>query len=106
MDNYFPWIISQGLIKVTTRMDNYFPVYIHVPKLKPSGKKETFVVYCKSSKAYRIYILGLRQIEISRDVTFEEEMAIRKRRGSNMEIDDDEEMRSSPLKTLRGSLKK
>ena len=52
--------------------------------------------YCKSSKAYIIYIPRSRQIEVSRDIIFEEEMAIRKGRGSNMEIDDDEEMRSSP----------
>ena len=56
-------------------------VYIHVPKDKrtkfePSGKKGTFVGYSESSKAYRIYISGLRHIEFSRDVTFEEEMAI------------------------------
>ena len=36
-------------------------VYIHVPKekrskLEPSGKKETFVRYSETSKAYRIYI--------------------------------------------------
>ena len=61
---------------VFTSMDNYFLVYIHVPKLEPSGKKETFVGYHKSSKAYRIYILDSRQMEVSRDVTFEEEMAI------------------------------
>ena len=91
---------------VVTRMDNYFPVYIHVPKLGPSRKKVTFVGYCKYSKAYRIYIPGSIQIEVSQDATFEEEMAIRKGRGSDMEIDDDEEMRSSPLQTLRGSLKK
>ena len=81
---------------VVTRMDNYFPIYIHVLKLEPSGKKGTFVGNYESSKAYRIYIPGSRQIEVSRDVTFEEEMAIRKGRGSYMEIDDDEEMRSSP----------
>ena len=86
---------------VVTRMDNYFPLYIHVPKLEPSGKKGTFVGYCKSSKAYRIYIPGSRQIEVSQDVTFEEEMAIRKGRGSDMEIDDDEEMRSSPPPNIK-----
>ena len=91
---------------VVTRMDNYFPVYIHVLKIEPSGKKGTFMVYCKSSKANRIHIPGSRQIEVSRDVTFEEEMAIQKGRGSDMEIDDDEEMRSSSLQTLRGILKK
>ena len=51
--------------------------------------------YHKSSKDYRIYILGLIHIEVRKDATFEEEMAIRKGRGSNMEIDEDEEMRSS-----------
>ena len=78
---------------VITRMDNYFPIYIHVPKLKPSGNKGTFVGYCKTSKDYIIYILRSRQIAVIWDVTFEEEMAIRKGRGSYMEIDDDEEMR-------------
>ena len=58
--------------------------------------------YCKSSKDDRIYIPGSRQIEFNWDVTFEEEMAIRKGRGLDMEINDDEEMRSSPLQTLRG----
>ena len=52
--------------------------------------------YNESSKAYRVYIPGLRQIEVSRDVTFEEEMVIQKGRGSDMDIYDDEEMRSSP----------
>ena len=28
-----------------------FPVYIHVPKVEPSGKKGTFMGYRKSSKA-------------------------------------------------------
>ena len=78
-----------------------FLVYIHVPKdkrtkLEPSGKKGTFVGYNESSKAYKIYIPGSRQIEVSRYLTFEEEMAIRKGRGSETKIDDDREMRSSP----------
>ena len=80
---------------VVTRMDNYFPIYIDVPKLQPSGKKETFVGYRNSSKDYRIYIPWSIQIEVRKDATFEEEMAIRKGRGSDLEIDDNEEMRSS-----------
>jgi hypothetical protein len=79
------------------------PVYIHVPKekrtkLDPSGRKGTFVGYNESSKAYQIYILGQRQIEVSRDVTFEEEVAFRRSRGSHMEIDSErqEEMVPSP----------
>ena len=86
-------------------------VYIHVPKekrtkLEPSGKKGTFVGYNESSKAYIIYILGSRQIEVSRDVTFEREMVVRKGRGSYIDIDDEEmlgsqEMRPSPPQAQR-----
>ena len=66
-------------------------------KLQPSTKKENFVGYNESSKAYIIYILGSRHIEVSRDVTFEEEMVVWKGRGSDMEIDDEElEMISYP----------
>jgi hypothetical protein len=79
------------------------PVYIHVPKekrtkLDPSCKKGTFVGYKESLKSYRIYIPGQRQIEVSRDVIFEEEVAFRRSRGSHMEIDSErqEEMASSP----------
>ena len=78
------------------------PLYIHVPKekmtkLESSGRKGTFVGYNESSKAYIIYILGSRHIEVSRDVTFEDEMAVKKGRGSDIEIDHEEmEMRSSP----------
>jgi hypothetical protein len=58
-------------------------VYFHVPKekrskLDPSGIKRTFVGYSESSKEYRIYILGQRQIEVSRYVIFEEEIAFRR----------------------------
>jgi hypothetical protein len=50
------------------------PMYIHVPeekrtKMEPSGKKGVFVGYIENSKAYRIYVSGQRQIEVSRDVT-------------------------------------
>jgi hypothetical protein len=79
------------------------PVYIHIPKekrtkLDPSGRKGTFVGYNESSKAYRIYIPGQRQIEVSRDVTFEEEVAFMRSRGYHMDIDSEkqEEMVPSP----------
>jgi hypothetical protein len=82
------------------------PVYIHVPKekrskLEPSGRKGTFVGYNESSKAYRIYILGQRQIEVSRDVSFEEEVAFKKSRIYHIETDSkrEEEMVSSPPHT-------
>ena len=59
------------------------PMYIHIPKQKrtkidPSGKKGLFVGYSEQSKSYRIYILGYRQIELSRYVTFDEEYFFRK----------------------------
>jgi hypothetical protein len=61
------------------------PVYIHVPKekrskMEPSGKKGVFVGYIENSKAYKIYVPGQRQIEVSRDVTFHEEAAFKKSR--------------------------
>jgi hypothetical protein len=79
-------------------------VYFHVPKekrskLEPSGRNGTFVGYSESSKAYRIYIPGQRQIEISRDVTFEEEVAFQRSREAHMEIDS--ETMPSPPSTVQ-----
>jgi transposase InsO family protein len=59
------------------------PVFIHIPKekrnkLDPSGKKGIFVGHCEVSKAFRIYIPGQHHIEISRDVTFDEDAALKK----------------------------
>jgi hypothetical protein len=77
------------------------PVYFHVPKekrtkLDPSNRKGTFVGYSESSKAYRIYVPGQRQIEVSRDVTFEEEIAFRRSRESWMEIDSEKKEETIP----------
>jgi hypothetical protein len=38
------------------------------------------VGYCEVSEAFRIYIPGHRHIEISRDVTFDEDVALKKSR--------------------------
>ena len=51
------------------------PVYFRVPKEKRSklndfGKKGMFVGYSETSKAYRVYVLGQREVEICHDVTF------------------------------------
>jgi hypothetical protein len=59
------------------------PVFIHIPKKKrnkldPSRKKGIFVGYCEVSKAFRIYIPGQHHIEINRDVTFDEDAALKK----------------------------
>ena len=60
-------------------------VYIHIPKekwtkLDPSRKKSIFVGYSESSKAYKLYFLGFKTIDISRDVTFDEDSAYKKSR--------------------------
>jgi hypothetical protein len=65
-------------------------VFVHIPKekrnkLESSGKKGIFVGYCEVSKAFRIYIPGHRHIDISRDVTFDEEVALKKSRRCKLE---------------------
>jgi hypothetical protein len=66
------------------------PVFIHIPKekrnkLEASGKKGIFVGYYEVSKAFRIYIPGHRHIEISRDVTFDEDAMLKKSRKCQLE---------------------
>jgi hypothetical protein len=72
------------------------PVYIHVPKdkrkkLEPSGKIGIFIGYSESSKAYRIYVPGQHNIEISRDVTFDERIAFNKPIEESIESNEEEE---------------
>ena len=78
-------------------------MFIHVPKekrtkLDPSGKKGTFIGYSETSKAYKIYIPKHIEIEISGDVTFDEEEAFRKSRESRM--DEDREEQEAPGDTI------
>lgn len=47
-------------------------------KLEAIGRKGMFVVYCENYKAYRIYIPSHRKVEISRDVTFDEDATLGK----------------------------
>jgi len=59
------------------------PVYFHVPKEKrnklgASGKKGIFMGYGENTKGYRIYVAGQREVVISHDVTFDEDMALSK----------------------------
>jgi hypothetical protein len=54
-------------------------------KLDPSGKKGIFVGYSEVSKAFRIYIPSHHHIEISRDVTFDEDAALKKSRRCQLE---------------------
>ena len=60
-------------------------MYIHIQKekrtkLDPSRKKGIFVGYFEISKAYRIYFPWYKKIDISRDVTFDEDTAYNKSR--------------------------
>ena len=69
------------------------PMYIHLPKekkmkLDPPGK-DIFVGYSEKSKAYRIYFPGYKKIDISRDVTFDEDSTYNKSR--KLPIEDIEE---------------
>ena len=41
--------------------------------MEPYGNKGTFVGYNETSKAFIIYVLGERHVEVSQDVTFHEE---------------------------------
>ena len=71
-------------------------VYIHIPKgkrtkLDPLGKKGIFVGYSESSKAYKIYFLGYKKIEINKDVTFDEDIAHNKYRKKPVEETEEEE---------------
>jgi hypothetical protein len=59
--------------------------------LEPSGKKGIFVGYCEVSKAFRIYIPGHHHIEISRDVTFDEDATLKKSRRYQLEEVHEEE---------------
>ena len=69
-------------------------MYIHIlkekrMKLDPSGKKGIFLGYSESSKAYRIYFIGYKKIDISRDVAFDEDSTYNKSR--KLPIEDIEE---------------
>jgi hypothetical protein len=72
------------------------PVYVHVPKdkrsnLDSSGKKGIFVGYGETLKACIVYIPGHRQIETSRDVTFDEDTTFsRSRQNHSDEVHDEE----------------
>ena len=66
--------------------------------MEPFGKKGISVGYSETSKAYQIYIPGQRYIEVSRDVTFHEEVAFRLSR----EVPLDVELVEQDVDTERG----
>jgi transposase InsO family protein len=66
------------------------PIFIHISKekrnkLEPSGKRGIFVGYCEVSKAFRIYIPSHCHIEINEDVTFDEDVVLKKSRRCQLE---------------------
>ena len=75
-------------------------VYIDVPKEKrtnmdSSEKKWNFVVYSKSSKAYRIYVPSERHIEVNKDVTFHEDVIFK--RSKEIQCDSNMEEHETPM---------
>ena len=61
------------------------PVYIHIPKekrikLESSGRKGIFMGFSEILKDYKIYFPGFKNINISRDVTFDEDSSYNKSR--------------------------
>jgi hypothetical protein len=74
-----------------------YPIFIHIRKekrnkLEPSRKKGIFVGYCEVSKAFRIYIAGHHHIDITRDVTFDEDATLKKSRRCQLEEVYEEEL--------------
>ena len=49
-----------------------------ISKLGAFGNNGIFLGYSENSKGYRIYVVGQKEVEISHDVTFNEDMALRK----------------------------
>jgi transposase InsO family protein len=73
------------------------PVFVHIlkerrTKMDPSRKKGIFVGYYEVSKAFRIYIPGYHDIEINRDVTFDEYATLNKSRRCHLEEVYEEEL--------------
>ena len=63
-----------------------------------SGRKGIFVGYSETSKAFRIYIPGFKQIETSRDVTFDEDEAFNKSRRHRAEENLEEEQKRATIR--------
>ena len=66
--------------------------------METSRKKDTFVNYSETSKAYRIFIPGTKRIIVRRDVKFMEDRAFRRSR--DLPADDQSEQ---PIEAPRQS---
>ena len=58
--------------------------------MEASRNKGIFIGYNKTSKSYRIYVPGQRQIEASRDVTFDEDATFLRSRESHLDVEIEE----------------
>ena len=64
----------------------------------PFKKKGKFVGYSDQSKVYRVYILGYRLIEISRNVIFDEDATFNMSRNNHADEDQEEEHEAPKVK--------
>jgi len=91
-DHALPMFLWDEVCNIAVYVQNIGPHHSKEKrtKLEPSGKRGTFVGYNKTLKAYMIYVPGHRQIKVSRDVTFDEQVALRESRGYHMEANSEE----------------
>jgi hypothetical protein len=84
-------------------------IYVYVPKdkrsiLDPSGKKGIFVGYNETSNEYIVYIPGHKQVEISRHVTFDDDVAFNNSRKSRTDEYHDEEPIAPRVADMRNDI--
>ena len=63
-----------------------------------------FVGYSETSKAYRIYVPGQREVEICHDVTFNEDVALKKVRNFPSSKEDKEDEEAGKLEESKDDL--
>eukprot|EP00253_Pinus_taeda_P014813 PITA_14813 len=71
---------NNGREYISNEFIDYFKKEGQRNKLEDAGRKGTFVGYYENSKAFRKYIPGQRQVEISRDIAFNEDASLGKER--------------------------
>ena len=61
--------------------DSVYYCHVHadnMKKLDPSGEKGLLVGYSETSKTYKVYIPARKRIIVSKDVHFDEDIALRR----------------------------
>jgi hypothetical protein len=91
--------IEEAFVGVKLELSHFHifgcPVYIHVPvekrtKLEPSSRKDLFVGYTETSKAYKVYIPEQGKTVVSKDVKFEEDFTSKKSHEPTLVAEDGE----------------